>query len=214
MIRLIIITMLCSQILWKSRHSRQPRLDHLGLPERTAPHCHPGRHLPRLRFEVSLVVPHHALRQREDITFQAKQIRHRIVILKAVHPPNRRLEILLLPRQRLMEQVLKVSQKLLPRLRLQLRFILRRHFLKIDCLHNTLQQLRLRLQLLQTPNLQQIHLPLHLPVLAMTGNTVLLKYPQHTLGSLQTPGKSQNQKNPKSPPGHCLEPIHFHQTSF
>ena len=92
MIASIVEPMFGPEILRKSGHATEASLDQLRLPERTTSHNNDLCHLTGLGSEIVSVVPHHSLREGIDDAFQIKEIGDRIVILKSIHPPNRRLD--------------------------------------------------------------------------------------------------------------------------
>jgi len=128
-----------------------------------------GKHAAGGRVEVGAALAHHAFGEGEHDPVEFEQVDHRVVILKAVHPPDRRLRDLLVGGGVDFFQRLEQGGALLF---VQLRFVLRRHLLDVDHVDQRLEQFGVGLQIRGAVEFEQVDLALHLAVLAVALDAV------------------------------------------
>ena len=176
MIGTIIETKLGTFILGKRCHAPEPfgSLVIDVLTKRPAGDTHLGGHLFGLRVKVIITASHQPFIEPKDYAVQFKEIHHRVVILKAVHAPDRRGHkrpgLQDLPKHCLEphNHVLALSLR-------HHRLILGRHLTILQSHKQCLEQLRLGLKIIVRFQFQQVDLALNLALLAVTLNAMGLE---------------------------------------
>ena len=140
MVTAVVEAVLRPQVLRKRGNAGQPLVDQLRLAERTAADLELVGHAARLRTEVA-IGSQHALRQREDVDSQIEQVLDRVVVLKPVHAPHRRVRKRGPRVQRAVQQLAQLCHEPLALLRRQAGLALRGHDSRVEGFDQVPQQL-------------------------------------------------------------------------
>ena len=176
MIGTIIETKLGTFILGKRCHTSEP----LGplviniLTKRPTGDTHLGGHLFGFRMKVIITASHQPFIEPKDYAVQFKEIHHRVVILKAVHAPDRRGHKWAGLQDRPKHCLESHNHVLALGLRHH-RLILGRHLTILQGNKQCLEQLRLGLKIIVRFQFQQVDLALNLALLAVTLNAMGLE---------------------------------------
>ena len=132
-------------------------------------------HLAGHGIEVVSVLSEHAFGKRENLDLEIEEILNRVVVLEAVHPPNRRPGRGCLCRDGGVQQIFQGRHELSPFFGRQRGFVLRRHFLEIQRFDQFANQLGILREVGGGLQFQQVDLAFYLVVLAMALDAALLQ---------------------------------------
>ena len=181
MISAVVEAVLGPEILRERRDAGQTFVDQLRLAQGPAAGFETLRHLAAFGAEVT-VLPQHPFRQREHVDLQVEQILDRVVVLKPIHSPNRRLRQNLLGRDGDMQQSAQLGDEFPPLLGRQRRLSRWRHDSQVERPHQIVDQLGIPGEIRSAAQLEQIDIPAGLAELAVAMNAAFAQNLEEHLG--------------------------------
>ena len=175
MVAPVVEPVLCPQVLRKRGNAGQALVDQLRLAERAAADLELVGHAARFRTEVA-VGSQHALGQRKDIDSQIEQVLDRVVVLKAVHAPHRRVRQRGARFHRAVQKLAQLGHESLALLHRHARLALGGHDPRVKRLDQVPQQLGIPGEVGGAVKSRQVDVSEQVPAFAVALDATLAKY--------------------------------------